>query len=101
MWGLAFADIRRNAVSFALACFDQSIYTAIGLDRKDCVLLCFGLLVLLFVSVMQLKGGVRELLARQNIAFRWAVYLSMLFAVVIFGVYGPGYDPSTFIYAGF
>jgi D-alanyl-lipoteichoic acid acyltransferase DltB (MBOAT superfamily) len=101
MWGLAFADIRRNAVSFALACLDRSIYTAIGLDRKDCALLCFGLLVLLFVSVIQLKGGVRERLARQNIAFRWAVYLSMLFAVVIFGVYGPGYDPSAFIYAGF
>ena len=29
------------------------------------------------------------------------VMLLILFAVIIFGVYGPGYDAAQFIYGGF
>ena len=31
----------------------------------------------------------------------WAVYLVVIFAVILFGYYGPGYDPIEFIYIGF
>ena len=41
------------------------------------------------------------MLARQNIWFRWLVYYGLIFAVLIFGIYGPGYDASTFIYFQF
>jgi hypothetical protein len=54
------------------------------------------------VSIIQGKyGSVRELLAKQNIAFRWFVYIALLFAVLIFGFYGAGYDPGFFIYGRF
>lgn len=32
---------------------------------------------------------------------RWVIYLAGFAAVVFFGIYGPGYDASTFIYRGF
>jgi D-alanyl-lipoteichoic acid acyltransferase DltB (MBOAT superfamily) len=31
----------------------------------------------------------------------WLVYLAVIFVVILFGYYGPGYDPIEFIYIGF
>ena len=54
------------------------------------------------VSLLQEKGyKLRESLDRQNIVFRWAVYLTAVYAVIIFGVYGIGFDAASFIYQGF
>ena len=54
------------------------------------------------VSLLQEKGyRLRESLDRQNIVFRWVVYLTAVYAVIIFGVYGIGYDATSFIYQGF
>ena len=40
-------------------------------------------------------------LTRQHIVLRWVVYLVLLFDIVLFGVYGSGYDLSGFMYGGF
>jgi hypothetical protein len=49
------------------------------------------------------KGGIdfKEMLARQNICFRWIVYYMMIFGILIFGIYGPEADASAFIYFQF
>ena len=101
MWGLAITNIHDNFVTITTAWFDKSIYGAIGLDEKDSKMLIIGLLVLLLVSTLQLKGSVRGRIAQQNLPLRWALYLFMFFAVVIFGMYGVDFNPADFIYAGF
>ena len=73
----------------------------LGLDRTDFLLMVAGLLVLLIVSVLQERGSVRKAIARQNIVFRWALWYALLFAILIFGLYGPGYAASSFIYERF
>ena len=50
---------------------------------------------------MQEKMDVLEALKKQNLVFRWVLIYALLLAVVIFGMYGPGYDPSAFIYEKF
>lgn len=80
--------------------FDGSLYR-LGLDTKDFWVLIFGLLILLAVSTSQLRGGIRERLAKQNLVFRWIVYLGLFVAVLLFGMYGEGYNPADFIYGGF
>ena len=60
-----------------------------------------AMLVLLTVSILQEKMDVLEALKKQNLVFRWVLIYVLLLAVVIFGMYGPGYDPSAFIYEKF
>ena len=53
------------------------------------------------LKVLQRSGSVREKIDRQGIVFRWALYFLLIFAVIVFGKYGPDYDPADFIYRGF
>jgi hypothetical protein len=51
---------------------------------------------------MQESGiKVREALAKQNLYFRWVIYLGVVFSLILFGVYGLNYDAADFIYRGF
>ena len=79
---------------------DGSLYQ-LGLDRLDFWVMIFGLMVLFVVSKYQQRGSVREIIARQNLAFRWILWIGLLMAVLIFGMYGEGYNPADFIYGGF
>ena len=73
-----------------------------GLDVKDLWVLFLSCLVLLCVSLMQESGiKVREALAKQNLYFRWVIYLCAVFSLILFGVYGLNYDAADFIYRGF
>lgn len=44
---------------------------------------------------------VRLLIDKLPLSGRWVVYLAGFAAVLVFGIYGPGYDAATFIYRGF
>ncbi len=77
------------------------IYTY-GVGEKEMRLLFICLLVLLVIGILQESGiKIRESLSKQNVVFRYSLLLILLFAVIIFGVYGPGYDASSFIYGAF
>ena len=80
--------------------FDKP-YSKLGLDKFNFLILIIGVFILLGVFVLQQTCGIRERLARNNLVFRWALLLILVFATLIFGQYGPGFDPSAFIYRGF
>ncbi len=80
--------------------FDGSLFK-LGLKTADFNVMIMGLLVLLFISALQENGSVRERLSGQNMAFRWFMWLCLIFAVILFGMYGPGYDAQAFIYERF
>ena len=81
--------------------FDGSLYK-MGLDRQNFTLMLFAVFVMLAVDAVQERGiRIRETIARQNIVIRWAIYYAAIFAIVIFGIYGPGYDAASFIYQKF
>ena len=79
---------------------NSSLYTA-GLDMLDFRLLIISLIVLFVVEWLQRSGNVREKLFKQNIIFRWSIIYALLFAIIIFGCYGSGYDATSFIYRQF
>lgn len=74
----------------------------LGLNQANFIVLIISVVLLFFVSLMQEKGfSIREKLGKQKIVWRWSVYFLVLFAIIIFGIYGTGYNASAFIYRGF
>lgn len=73
----------------------------LGYGRADFMVLLIFLTVLLFVDYFRIRVDLKAVLARQNLWFRWLVYYALIFSVLIFGVYGPEYTASQFIYFQF
>lgn len=74
----------------------------LGLDTANWILLFIAILVLLLVDFIHEKDiHIREVVALQHPLFRWIVYTIVILSILIFGVYGPEYDVSGFIYAQF
>ena len=81
--------------------FDGSLYSC-GLDRPNFLLGIVCVFILWGTDVLhEHSGSVRALIAQNNLLFRWVIYYALFFAVLIFGIYGPGYDASSFIYMQF
>lgn len=80
--------------------WDGSLFT-LGLDVIETAITLLSLLLLLGVSVMQQKEGVRDRIARKVLPVRWILWYALLFGVILLGCYGPGYSASEFIYQGF
>ena len=74
----------------------------IGFDTGDFVVLVIGVVIMFIVSLLQEKGyNLREKISKQNILFRWLLYYTAIFTIIIFGIYGTGYSASSFIYGQF
>lgn len=73
----------------------------LGLDAKDFSVLVVSVAVLLCVSIAQTKWHLREKLSEQSLWFRWGICYAAIFAILIFGIYGPGYSTQQFIYMKF
>lgn len=74
----------------------------LGLGMPDIVVAVMALLALLGVSLAKAAHrDVIDQLLHQGICFRYAVYLLLVFSILIFGIYGEGYDASSFIYFQF
>ncbi len=74
----------------------------LGLTVPDILVLIVACIILFVVSFMQEKDiDIREKIKNENLLFRWFIYFFIIFSIIIFGIYGPGYDASSFIYASF
>ena len=74
----------------------------LGLDVGNWIVLAAGVLVLLFVGIAHERGiSLRERIDSQGIVARWVLYLGAIAIVLVFGIYGSGYDAAAFIYQQF
>ena len=80
--------------------FDGSLYQ-LGLSEKNCQLLVICLVIAIIIEFIQQKESVRSVIRRQNLVFRWGIWFMLITAIAVFGMYGPGYDVSGFIYQQF
>lgn len=73
-----------------------------GLDAKDLIVLCVAILIWIYFSVKKESGiRLRNALTMQPLLFRYCVTVCLFFIILIFGIYGAGYDTAAFIYEGF
>lgn len=104
-WIFFAADHLRHAFGIfrqMLTTFQTTSIYEIGLDRGNWFMLCFGIGVLMTVDIIHERGGSVFLwINQQTLWFRWSLYLGLIWCVILFGIYGVGYDSSQFIYFQF
>lgn len=73
---------------------------SLGLTRPE-LLVIFAAILLL--AVVDLRGKNCDIAAAldKHIACRYLVYFLLITAILLFGSYGPGYDPQEFVYFQF
>jgi len=73
-----------------------------GLDAKDSIVLAIAVLLWIAVSIKKESGiRIRSAIELQPLWFRYMATAGIFFAILVFGIYGPGYDAAAFIYEGF
>lgn len=81
--------------------FDGTLINC-GLKAADWGIVMLALLILLIISIMrEQKIDLIGNILRQGLWLRYLIYLTGMLAVFAWGVYGLGYDASSFIYFKF
>ena len=75
--------------------------TNLGLKMVDYLILLAGVILMFLVSFLQRKGSVREQMQKMPRALRYVLLIVLLFAVILLGSYGIGYNAGAFIYNQF
>lgn len=82
--------------------FDESIFS-LGLDRKEMGVLLFAIVLLLLMDIYYvLKKGYFDIFVKEQcLAAQYLIVAFILVMIIVFGIYGEGYDASQFIYFQF
>lgn len=96
-----FRMLARTAKNFKVSSLVDGTLLTLGLNGKNLMVALLSICLLWIVDRYQTKGSVRRWLDGQNLVFRWGVYYFIMFAIIIFGIYGLGYDAAAFIYFQF
>ena len=78
--------------------------SGLKLDALDYCVISIGAAIILFVSIMQERNPEKSLrvqLDEKPFALRFLLLYAGIIAVVVFGVYGSGYDAASFVYMQF
>ncbi len=77
-------------------------FSCLGLDFPDCLVLFIALLVVFVVGLLKERDvNIRDEISKKKIVVRWILFYVLIFSIIIFGAYGPGYEPVDPIYADF
>ena len=81
---------------------NRNVILSLGLGGADLIIMTAFVLLVFAVDLANEKNiSFREKMYNGNIAVMWAVLMAGIFAVLLLGKYGPGYDTSTFVYQRF
>ena len=97
-----FCNFRWNEfIIWANNCIISEEGVFLGLSVYSWKYLIKMLIVAFIVDLILQKINLSEKIAKGNMMVRWIIYLILMFTVIIGGMYGYGYEASSFIYTGF
>jgi len=99
--GLTFRQYISMFTEFNPAVISNGSLMKLGLSIADYILLIIGTIMLISVSMIQRRGGVRAKLAAKPLVLRYILFSLLFISIILFGAYGIGYDSNQFIYNQF
>lgn len=81
--------------------FRYQEYFALSREEFSIALAAIAFMVCVDMIKYVKKKDLHEALASQCIWFRWGVYIMLIATILVFGIYGPGYVATEFIYFQF
>ncbi|MCB2296266.1 MBOAT family O-acyltransferase [Clostridium tagluense] len=91
----------KNMMTFNPWVFTDGSIFKLGLDEKDFLISVIGIFIVLAINAIQSCKNLRLELAKQNLIFKWSLYLVTIISILVFGMYGPTFDVQKFIYFQF
>ena len=103
-------DFGQAMNTFRLILTNQNVAAAkyeismLGIGKKDFIVIIVGIIIIFTASVIQERHPqttIRAMLDKRSFALRFALIFLGVMAVIIFGIYGSGYNPADFVYMQF
>ena len=99
---MAFKTIGKIFTNVNFGFLTEISQLGIGLSLRSGIVLAVATAGLFLVSLLQERGmKIRETIDRRNIVIRWGIWLALIVFILVFGVYGAGYDAASFIYQAY
>ena len=73
----------------------------LGMSAADYIVVLSGILLVFIISLVQRKEAVRVQISRLSYPLRFVLWFGLFLLVLVFGIYGQGYDATQFIYNQF
>jgi hypothetical protein len=74
----------------------------LGLNRQNLIVLAAALLILLCADIAKYHGiRLRQVILETNILLRWGISIIAVLSILVFGIWGSGYQTTNFIYFQF
>ena len=94
-------DIMRNIIINPKG-MEFSGVLAQGLNVANLILLAIAMVVMIIIDVNSSRDvKVVDKIFEMKLPIRWIVLYALIIGIIVFGVYGPGYDATRFIYDKF
>ena len=70
------------------------------LNRSNFFLSILVIALVLAVDRIEEKAGchITQVVSKQHVVIRWLIYYAVFFSIMVFGIYGPGFDAAAFVY---
>ncbi|MGN0967308.1 MAG: MBOAT family O-acyltransferase [Candidatus Coprovivens sp.] len=73
----------------------------LGTTILELIILLVSFLIVYILELLSTKYDISKIFYERNIIIRWIFYYILIFTIIIFGIYGPGFDATEFIYFQF
>ena len=86
---------------FNIHAFTKQEFIDMGLTQTDYIIVIAGVIIMFIVSLIARRQPAREWIHKKPYIVRFILFVALLFATILLGQYGIGYDASAFIYNQF
>ncbi len=76
-------------------------FKLLGTSYIEIIILSVCVLTVYILEIVDEHISIKDWFYKRNIVIRWLTYYALLFTIIVFGIYGPGFSAQEFIYFQF